>query len=180
MTVVRDPDGNDRRLILPIKNNIGNDTTGMAYVVAARDIGLGQDVPFITWEKDPVEIDADEAMSNVNEDDRSMANECEEWLQDFLADGPKKAKEIYAAADRDGFSKKVLWKASKELDVYKEKDGFKLGWTWTLRQWATEDSPKIPEDYHFRNGEPSGIFETEGNLRNDDNWRIGEQEESQP
>ena len=29
--VVRDPDQEDRRLLLPIKNNIGNDRTGFAY-----------------------------------------------------------------------------------------------------------------------------------------------------
>jgi hypothetical protein len=49
----------ERRLFLPLKNNIGNDKTGLAYCVVADHSGR----PCIRWEDGAIETSADEALS---------------------------------------------------------------------------------------------------------------------
>lgn len=59
--IARDKDDatGERRLFLPIKNNIGNDKTGLAYRVVADHT----DRPHLVWEAGAVSVSADEALA---------------------------------------------------------------------------------------------------------------------
>ena len=57
--VTKDKDNPSRRLILPMKNNLAPDTSGIAYAVVAP-----QGIPIVAWEPTPVTITADEALSS--------------------------------------------------------------------------------------------------------------------
>ena len=62
--VVRDNDDQDRRLILPIKNNLGSDSTGFAYrVQQASNLA-----PVIEWEPETISISADDALISLPDD----------------------------------------------------------------------------------------------------------------
>src|SRR5690606_14815513 len=56
--VVRDKNDSQRRLFLPIKNNLANDESGLAYSLATRqlvdDDGRQFEVAYLVWEDEPV------------------------------------------------------------------------------------------------------------------------------
>jgi hypothetical protein len=58
--VARDPDDGERRLLLPLKNNLGVDSTGYAYRVEPVTLPSGIETSRVVWEPDPVTKSADE------------------------------------------------------------------------------------------------------------------------
>jgi hypothetical protein len=127
-----DPSG-VRRLVLPIKNNLGNDQTGLAYSLDST-FSLNRQ-PVVRWEPEPVEISADEALRprpQERDEDSGELGEANRWLLGILADGPVAAKVIMEKARKDGISKRTLDRAKKQANVIAAKGGFKVGWTWCL------------------------------------------------
>lgn len=102
--VVKDKGDPDRRLVLPIKNNIGNDASGLAYKVIRADNGA----PCLEWEPDPVNVDVSEAMapaiSNGGGESKVKGGGAKDWLLEVLADGPMPVKEIKRLASDAGLS----------------------------------------------------------------------------
>ena len=49
-------------------------------------------------------------------------------IQELGGGGAIPCKQLYQKAEDQGISKKVLWSASKRLDVKVDKGGFKDGW----------------------------------------------------
>jgi putative DNA primase/helicase len=73
-----------RRLFLPVKNNIGDDRTGLAYILQPA----GQTV-CVSWEVDAVHISADEALSSnaveaSTPKDRRRTRTEKAWCDEFL------------------------------------------------------------------------------------------------
>ena len=121
-----------RRLVLPIKNNLGNDTDGLAYRLVAPDGGL----PAVAWEAEPVHISAEEALGPVTAKkpgpDPQERSEAADWLRNALAEGPQPAKELFAEAKKNGIREGTLKRAKKELGVKAEKSGWESPWVWRL------------------------------------------------
>jgi hypothetical protein len=122
-----------RRFMLPIKNNLGNDETGLAYTLESPS---GNGMPVVLWEADSVNILADDVLAahptrNPGPDPIER-DEATQWLADALADGPRPAKELFAQAEKDGISKGTLKRAKRELGVIASKDGWDGGWVWRL------------------------------------------------
>ena len=133
VTKDKDDSTGQRRLVLPVKNNLGNDRTGLAYRLDDAFSANGQ--PVVKWEAGPVEISADDALCPDNgrdEGDSSALDEARDWLQDSLAGGPRSAKEVVAEARADGIAKRTLDRAKKDLGIIAAKTGFDAGWTWRL------------------------------------------------
>lgn len=57
-----------------------------------------------------------------------------EWLRDFLKMNPQPAGEVLKAGQKEGFSKRQVYKAKKSLGVVSEKpdDGTRHQKEWTL------------------------------------------------
>ena len=146
-----DPTG-QRRFLLPVKNNLGNDRDGLAYRLDDTFSANGQAV--VKWEADPVDVSADEALRPDRpagtSADSSELDEAKVWLSDALADGPLPAKDILARSRQDGISKRTLNRAKKVLNVTASKVGFKAGWTWHLpgtpAERKTEDAGDADQD----------------------------------
>ncbi len=163
-----DPTG-QRRLMLPVKNNLGNDRTGLAYRLV--DTFSANRQPVVKWEADPVEISADEALRPDNgrgDGDTSALDEAKDWLQDALVNGPRPVKEILVQTRHDGISKRTLDRAKKTLNVAVSKKGFNAGWTWRLP--GAPASPAQAEDRHPQEcqnpqQETLATFGDVGNLR---------------
>ena len=136
-----DPTGR-RRLMLPVKNNIGNDKTGLAYTLESVP---DSNMAVVEWEADPVEMSADDMLTAYPTrnpgPDPTERNEAAEWLIEALDDGPRPAKELLAQAEKDGISKGTLKRAKKELGVISGKDGMTGGWTWRMPNDGQEPDP---------------------------------------
>ena len=124
--VVKDPDDETetRRIMSPLKNNLGNDRTGYAYRLESW-----QDGDIITsrvvFEPDPVTRQADELLQRSSggaEDGSALAEACD-FLRQELEGGPKPSKQVEASARDAGVSGAALKRARKELGVKARKDG---------------------------------------------------------
>jgi putative DNA primase/helicase len=157
--VTKDQNDPERRLVMPIKNNLAKDSTGLAYSVHTAD----NDAPVIAWETEPVTMTADEALTpSDSDDDKSETDWAVGFLEDELTDGSKTAKEINVAAKAAGIKEKALRRARTKLGVIPKKSGFREGWIWALP--GHEDAQEVEH----------AQFETEGNF--EDEGHLGKQE----
>jgi hypothetical protein len=147
--VTRDPDNDDRRLFLPVKNNLAPLGKGLAFRLEQRivgDPGKGIIGSSIAWEGAPVTITANQALQAADGQATGGAPdraEAEEFLQENL---PMAVKELRAEARAAGLSWATLRRAKKRLDVKAKKTGMDQGWTWEL-----PGGPKVlksPEGVH--------------------------------
>lgn len=138
------PDPNDedgkRRLLLPIKMNIGKLPEGIGYRIETaadrhvlRRASDEDQPPILVWDREPVTIDAASAMDrNGAMQEMGALEECKRALHQILASGP--------VAARDGErqlkdaqcwpSQATLIRARRELGIKVKKEGFGGQWFW--------------------------------------------------
>lgn len=154
--VAKDPENDARRLFLPMKNNIGNDQTGLAFAIQAAQVKspAGQiETSRIVWEPDPVTVTADEAMQPQGDpEERSALDDARQFLHGLLADGPVRAGQIKSDADGAGFNWRTIQRAADRLNIKRHKDGMKGSWIWKLPPKMTN----TPEDDRHKTVSPSG------------------------
>ncbi|MHB8860992.1 MAG: AAA family ATPase [Pirellulaceae bacterium] len=124
--VATDPDdaGGDRRLFLPVKNNLSR-TSGLAFAITDGRVA---------WEAEPVLTSADDI---DGEGDASPRDEARNWLGDLLANGPVPAVQIWAKARVERIAERTLKRAKRELGIVSERVGD--AWAWQLPD-GQEDS----------------------------------------
>ena len=127
--VARDKDDKARRLMLPIKNNIGPDTGGLAFTVVPSE--GNSKVPVISWYADAVTTTADEALEPAKKQGAKVTT-AGEWLTKMLADGPVLVSEIKAQAEVDEFSWRTIERAKSALDIESIKDGYQSPAKWKI------------------------------------------------
>jgi putative DNA primase/helicase len=133
--VTKDPQDTtgERRFVLPIKHNLGNDKMGLAYRLLAPSGG----VPAVSWESAPVTMSADEALSNNDsssaDDTGTERDEAAAWLRSILAQGPMKVQEIMRESKSAGFSWPTIKRAKKHAGIEPYHEGFATPWCWRLR-----------------------------------------------
>lgn len=134
--IAKDQDDDARRLFLPLKNNIGNDQTGLAFSVQSAQIkspaGLIE-TSHVVWEAGAVNITADQALIPKGAPQaRSATDEASDWLHALLASGPLPASDVQGQARQAGINDKALRRARERLGVKPHKSGFAGGWQWGL------------------------------------------------
>jgi putative DNA primase/helicase len=138
--VARDPNDTMRRLLLPAKNNVGDDRTGYAYRIEPAWLPGAIQTCRIAWEPDAVTVTADEALAfrdaNAKPRPRDMAAG---WLRDLLANHPVPVREIEDEAKAAGFSMSTVRRAADDLGITTEKTTFEGGWAWRLPDQAGEE-----------------------------------------
>ena len=138
--IIKDPDDAKRRLFLPVKNNIGNDSTGLAFTVESKSLPGGIETSAVIWEADPVTVTADEAMQPQGDtEERSALDDAKEFLNNILAEGPLTSKQVRADAEGAGHSWRTVQRAQKALDIEVSKDGMKGPWIWQLSTKNAKD-----------------------------------------
>ena len=92
-----------RRLLLPVKNNIGQKALGRGYFIGTKVVSKGIVAPYVQWDDAPVDVTADQAIADANRHakDGSSLREAREFLSELLANGPVDAKEGAEAAGRE-------------------------------------------------------------------------------
>jgi len=115
--LVGDREHRDRRLLLPMKNNLGSDWLGLGFRIESVDDGCA---PGISWEMKPLEITVERS---VFEPDRPKLISSQtvqrelacEWLRSQLVAGAQLAQELFAAAREQQIGEKLLRRALHEL-----------------------------------------------------------------
>ncbi len=120
--------------MLPMKNNLGNDSSGLAFELSQRHGREGQ--PCVLWESGAVDTTADSALAPAaaprgpKPEGRDHAGE---FLRDALADGPRLAKEVTEdAREGHGIAKRTLDRARSELGVIAYREAVPGSWWWKL------------------------------------------------
>lgn len=116
-----DPDDVERRLLLPVKNNLGK-AGGLAY----RLVGDNQSTR-VEWDSEPVLISADD----IDDDgERTPIDEAMAWLEAQLANAAVPSAGVLKRAKADGIAERTLHRAKKELGIISEREG--KNWVWRL------------------------------------------------
>jgi len=148
--VVEEADDTGRRLLLHLKNNIAPAAKGLAYTLEQALAGYIGDPPEslyasrVVWSDEPVEVTADQAISEHEASLRREArerpaperSEAEEFLRSWLKGGPKPAKDVTEAAKAVGISAKTLRRAREHICVSSsvhDKDGKIMSHQWSLK-----------------------------------------------
>ncbi len=156
-------DKNDpgRRLLLPIKNNLGVAGQGVAFRIEEVAIGIGA-APRLVFDSEPVTITADEALNGSYHDSsrRSAVDEAKEFLLDFLAADAVPVPDVQAAARAAGITLASLRRAKDALGIKPKKSGMEGKWLWMLPPSAkminpaegaqVEQMSTFAEDEHLR------------------------------
>jgi hypothetical protein len=137
--VCKDKDTPRRRLLLPLKNNLANDTIGLAYTIEPHG---PKGEPVVCWSAEAINTPADIAMERTARPMGRPDNERTEviaWLTDFLADGPAPAAEVRAAAEAHGFTYGTLRKAFRQRGGVATRIDSGRSWQWALPAEGTLD-----------------------------------------
>ncbi len=131
--VAKDQDNPQRRLMLPIKNNLGEDQTGYAFSVEGARLSGGIETSRVTWEAEAVTVTADEALAPAQDpEERSAVEEAKDFLRGLLNDGAMSSKQVRADSEGAGHAWAAVRRAQKALGVEVVKAGMRGGWEWRL------------------------------------------------
>ena len=131
--VSKDPEDEERRLFLKIKNNLSNYSGGISFTVESHKLPNGIGISKVLWGDEPVKITADEVLAYYNQTEFQHKKESrKKWLQEELADGPKNAAEVEKKALTQGMTQKQLRTAKEYAGVSSDKTDFDGGWDLSL------------------------------------------------
>ena len=133
----KDPTG-ERRLFLPIKNNLGDDRTGLSYTTEKKTLPNGIETVRIEWGNDLITTTADKALTR--DEERGAGRDAEAFLRDILSGGPVPVLKIMEQARKACIAERTLRRAKEDLGVKTSKAGMSGGWAWELptgTAWGT-------------------------------------------
>jgi putative DNA primase/helicase len=172
--VAKDPDDSERRLFVPMKNNLARTDSGLAFRLEQRLVGDQKEIvaSAIIWEGEHVTRTADEILAATNDagPHRSVKEEAADWLQALLAEGPMAAREIQAQTEAAGLSWATVRRAKDRLGIQPQRQsegGDGSGkWVWSLPFQGLQDAQKT-QDAHVSDVSTLQKFEHLGSRRSD-------------
>ena len=125
------------RLLLPVKNNLAQDSIGYAFRIEEKIVADGMPTSAVVWRDDPVTMTADEALASASAGSKRQPAlaEAEDFLRLLLHDGPMPSKGLQSEAAEAGVSGASLRRAAHNLGIQKVRvEGFadKGRWVWKL------------------------------------------------
>jgi hypothetical protein len=128
------PRDESRRVLIPLKNNIGNDREGFAYWIEGVDLDGGIATSRVKFDADPIDLSAEEVLSAApgGSEEGSARAEAERFLRDELAAGERTVAYLKAAAERAGIAWRTVQRAKPRVGVRAEKPKNEphAGWVW--------------------------------------------------
>jgi hypothetical protein len=131
--IVRDPEDDERRLLLPAKNNIGKIRTGLSFRIVEKlaPPPVFDSYPALKWEDGAVDMTADEALAWKADGRRSEAAEkAKRLILEMLANGAVRQRDVQAKAAEQQIGAKSLRTAKDALGIVSTRaEG---AWWWSL------------------------------------------------
>ena len=150
--VSKDPQDGKRSLFLRIKNNLTSHSVGISFRLEEVILPTGE-ISKVVWGDEPVKITADEVLAYYNRTEFQHGKESlTEWLQEELADGPKKVKDVMEEAQRQGIGKKQLRNLRKGMGIESNKTSFKGGYEMSLPDSNNIQEPEDAQDALLKKG----------------------------
>lgn len=113
-----------KRVLAQSKSSLGPLAPSLVYEIEPVTLEGGITTSRIRW-LGPVDVTADDLMlANVPMQRDTPRRDAQAFLQDFLADGPRLANDVTAAAKALGISERTLQRAKGELGVVSDRRGF--------------------------------------------------------
>jgi putative DNA primase/helicase len=130
---LKEPD-TERRLFLPVKNNLGAPAPGLGYRLAQRITSGNIIASHVVWDSSPVTMTADEALRAADESLRNggALQDAREFLREALAPGPRAMTDVEAEAQKQGIAPRTLRRAREKEKILTSKSDFDGGWVWRL------------------------------------------------
>lgn len=139
--VIKDPDDENRRYFLPLKNNIGNDKTGLVFYIEPVLVDDAIETSRIQWVDGAITKTADEILRlQANPPKKTARDEAKEMMKELLSTGSKNSVDVISAIQDAGYSLRTIERVKADLGVISKKIGFEEGWLWHL--------PKNPSNEH--------------------------------
>ncbi len=134
--LVTEEAGTERRLFLPLKNNLAPDRIGYAFEIENKVVADGIHTSAVRWSNDLVMISADEALAAAA---KKVTTGAIDFLQQVLSNGPVDQTEIVRLGKEAGYTEKNLRTAREKLGVTPRKEGFGGNgkWVWVPAGGAT-------------------------------------------
>ena len=152
------------RIFVRSKSNIGPDCGGFRYDLDQIELDdfPGVFASRLSWGS-AMEGNARDILNRAEafpkdeaQPDEADAREVDCWLKEYLAHGPKTAKEVFAAGRDDGYSRDQLKRAKDRLGVTSGKQAFAGPWSWILPEGTfSEECSDSPNKKQARSSHPS-------------------------
>lgn len=165
---VKGDDGQDKRILVRSKSNIGPDSGGFEYHVEQMEAAPGIETSVVSWGA-AIDGTARELLAEAEGEDEGAATTKEsatEFLRELLKDGLIPSKQVKADCIEAGFSWATVRRAADDLNIVRKKGGMDAGWYWKLaedaRKVLTQNDEQVehlrPEMSTFDGGAPGAPF----------------------
>jgi hypothetical protein len=111
MLVERDPKVPSRSVLAQVRHSLTGSQPSLAYQITAKDGGL----PTVTW-LGHSPYSANDLLVQMGRKPKESP-QAADFLEHFLADGPRTSQEVWKAAKKAGVSWRTLERAKKPLDI---------------------------------------------------------------
>jgi len=150
--VSKDPQDGKRSLFLRIKNNLTSHSVGISYRLEEVILETGK-ISKVVWGDETVKITADEVLAYHNQTEFQHGKESRtKWLQEELADGPMKVKDVMEEAQRQGIGKKQFRNLRKGMGIKSNKTSFKGGYEMSLPDSSNIQEPEDAQEALLKKG----------------------------
>lgn len=152
-----DPHTENLRMLLPGKANNAPSVKGLAFTIDG-------DPPAICWNREPVDMTADEAYGELDRPDDGDSqpgpkpqkhDAAKQFLLTVLEHGERAVKDIEAEAKAAGIAMRTVQRAATHLNVIRQKGGMSGGWEWRFKRDGN-GKPILPQLAKIDDEAPKG------------------------
>jgi hypothetical protein len=139
--ITKSKDDDRLRLLLPLKNNLAADTSGLSFRIEPVTLPSGIDTCRIRWDDAVVEVTADEALAQNERKAEPKRGRAVAFLHNILAKDALEVDEIRKEADAAGLAWATIRRAADDIGIVATKFGFGVagGWKWELADDLAEE-----------------------------------------
>lgn len=160
-----------RRIFLRAKSNIGVDDGGFVYDIQQGELSAypGIHASSISW-GEKIEGSARDILADAEapREEGGALTDAQDWLRDFLSDGPQTQREVKAAAEAHCHAWKTVLRSKKALGVESRKMGGDFGGRGAQWHWMLPESHKMAKNTQDAQQKRMATLCKDGHLGSDD------------